>query len=146
MSPDEYVLKYNSYTRGTIESGWFFAEVYYYSSIGRALDCLKSHLRWGCNFDKESFLSEMGNVLRSYVNLCQHNMTCGDFLSHDWAKSREMVPGGISGCANGLVNMLRSDDSIRRIHFFANACSHVGFTFDMVAQRSLSDLFSENSK
>lgn len=143
LTPEEYLKRYNEFLRGTLETGWFYSEVSYFASIGRVLELLRRHLKFGINLDKDLLLTELGELLRQYVNLSMHTMSHGVFLFHDWAKSREMVPAGIAGCANSILNMMRTSDAEKSIHFLANACSHMGFTFDKVAQRSLENIASQ---
>jgi hypothetical protein len=139
MSPEEYLkLVHFTWSRHA-ESTWFVSEVAYYAAAGRVLDSLKGHLRLGCGIDKEKILTELAGLLRSLVELCTCTMSHGEFASHSWVSSREMVPAGVNGCANSILNMIRSAETSRRIHFLANACSQLGFTFDMVASRSLGE-------
>lgn len=146
MTPEDYLKKIQVFSNGTLETGWFFSEVSYYAAIGRVLESLRPHLKFGCNIDRGFILGELGFLLRNLVNLSSLSMYHGFFLSHDWSKSREMVPAGVNGCANSILNMLKTDDTERRTHFLANACSHLGFTFEVVAARSLEDAEFEFSK
>lgn len=140
MTPEEYLKKHSQFSSGTLETGWFYLEISYFASIGRVLDLLGKHIKFGVNLDKDLLLFELGELLRQFVNLSKHAMSHGVFAFYDWNRSKEMVPAGISGCANSILNMMRALDFEKRIHFLANACSHIGFTFDDVAQKSLENI------
>ena len=146
MTPEDYLKRIQAFSSGTLETGWFFSEVSYYAAIGKVLDSLKPYLKFGVNIDKDRILGSLGALLKSLVSLSYFTMNHGTFISTDWLKSREMVPAGINGCANSILNMLKSDDFSKRIHFFANACSHVGFDFIAVSRRSLIDAEADASK
>jgi hypothetical protein len=140
LTPEEYLKKHNEFSSGTLETGWFYLEICYFASIGRVLDLLRKHIKFGVNLDKDLLLIELGELLRQFVNLSKHTMQHGVFLFYDWTRSKEMVPAGISGCANSILNMMRALDFEKRIHFLANACSHMGFTFLDVAEKSLESI------
>jgi hypothetical protein len=140
MNSNEYVKLTQLFSEKNYESRWFVAEVNYYAAAGRVLDLLKNHLKLGYGIDKDSILRELGNLLKTFVELCVCTMSHNDFISHEWSKSKEMVPAGVSGCANGILNMIRATSNDRRIHFLANACSHLGFSFIDVAQSSVDNL------
>lgn len=144
MTPEEYVKRSQVFKNKHLETRWFVAEVNYYAAIGRALDSLRGHLRFGCAIDKNFILGELGFLLNALVEHQVCTMTHGVFISHDWVKSIEMVPAGVNGCANSILNMTKSDDPSRRCHFFANACSHLGFSFEDVALRNIEDMEKEH--
>ena len=143
MTSEEYLKQSQVFTQKNIESYWFITEVTYYSAAGRVLDSLRNHLRFGCGIEKDNILKELSFLLKSLVDLCVCTMSHLDFIAHDWVLSREMVPAGVNGCANSILNMIRTGEPTRRIHFLANACSHMGFSFKDVATRSLNDLMNE---
>jgi hypothetical protein len=145
MTSEEYLKQIQLLSNRYNEMTWFGAEVSYYAAAGRVLDLLKGHLRLGCGIDTGRVLRELGFLLRSVVELCMCTMSHGEFLSHPWNLSKEMVPAGVNGCANSILNMIRSGEAVRRAHFLANACSHLGFTFDMVAAQSIEDLKTETT-
>ena len=145
MTQDEYLKQAQDFRNWNHELTWFSAEVTYYAAAGRVLDSLRHHLRLGCGIDKDKILQELAFLLWALTGLCACTMSHGDFLSHDWNSSKEMVPAGVNGCANSILNMIRSSESSRRVHFLANACSHLGFTFETVAKRSIEILQEENS-
>jgi hypothetical protein len=140
MTPGEYLNQVRELSNKNVELTWFSAEVAYYAAAGRTLDSLKDHLRLGCGIDKDEILIELGSLLKSIVDLCVCTMSHLVFVNHNWISSREMVPAGVNGCANSILNMIRSGDAERRIHFFANACSHLGFSFDAIAEQSITTL------
>lgn len=140
MNPEEYLKQSQTFKNKHLETRWFVAEVNYYAAIGKVLDSLRNHLKFGCGYDKELILGELGFLLSSFVELCVCTMYHGVFVSHDWRRSIEMVPAGVNGCANSILNMTKTDDVSKRCHFFMNACSHLGFSFEEVALRSLQDL------
>lgn len=144
MTQEEYLKQVKFFSNRHHELTWFVAEVAYYSAAGRVLDSLKGHLRLGCGIDNDKILRELGFLLKSLVELCICTMSHGEFVMHNWPSSREMVPAGVNGCANSVLNMIRAGETGRRVHFLANACSHLGFDFDAVARQSVEDLKSEN--
>lgn len=144
MTPEEYLKQIKVFSNRHHELTWFTAEVAYYAAAGRVLDSLKGHLRLGCGIDNGKILCELGWLLKSLVELCACTMSHGEFLMHNWSSSREMVPAGVNGCANGILNMIRAGETGRRVHFLANACSHLGFDFGAVALQNLEDLKNEN--
>ena len=144
MTPQEYLKQIKVFSNRNHELTWFSAEVAYYADAGRVLDSLRGHLRFGCGIDNDKILRELGFLLKSLVDLCVCTMSHGEFLMHNWSSSREMVPAGVNGCANSILNMIRTGETGRRVHFLANACSHLGFGFDAVANQSVEYLKSEN--
>jgi hypothetical protein len=146
MTPGEYLNQIRELSNKNVELTWFSAEVAYYAAAGRTLDSLKDHLRLGCGIDKDEILIELGSLLKSIVDLFSCTMSHLVFVNHNWISSREMVPAGVNGCANSILNMIRSGDAERRIHFFANACSHLGFSFDVIAEQSITTLKKASTK
>lgn len=146
MTQDEYLKQTQVFYNWNHELTWFSAEISYYAAAGRVLDSLRCYLRLGCGIDREKILQELAFLLWSFTGLCACTMSHGEFLSHNWDSSREMVPAGVNGCANSILNMIRSGETARRIHFFANACSHLGFSFDVVAQKSIEILKKEHGE
>jgi hypothetical protein len=143
MTAEEYVKQSQAFKNKYLETRWFVAEVNYYAAIGNTLDSLRGHLRFGCDIDRDFILGELGFLLGALVEHQVCTMAHGVFISHDWRRSIEMVPAGVNGCANSILNMTKTDDPERRCHFFANACSHLGFNFEDVASRSLENMKRE---
>jgi hypothetical protein len=139
-TPAQYLSEIQALKNHYIEQTWFSAEVAYYAAAGRVLDSLKDHLRFGCDFNKQKILFELGTLLKSLADLCIVTISHLDFINHNWDSSKEMVPAGINGCANSILNMIRSGDSSKRVHFLANACSHLGFSFEIISSQSLINL------
>lgn len=146
MTPGEYLNQIRELSNKNVELSWFSTEVAYYAAAGRTLDSLKGHLRLGCGIDRNEILTGLGYLLKSIVDLFSCTMSHLVFVNHDWVSSREMVPAGVNGCANSILNMIRSGDAERRIHFFANACSHLGFSFDVVAEQSITLLKNDSTR
>ena len=143
MTQDEYFKQTRVFFSRGHELTWFSAEISYYAAAGRTLDSLSRHLRLGCGIDKDKILQELASLLWAFTGLCSCTMSHGDFLAHNWDTSKEMVPAGVNGCANSILNMIRSGETSKRVHFLANACSHLGFSFETVAQKSIEILKKE---
>ena len=143
MTPEEYLKQIKLFSNRHHELTWFTAEVAYYAAAGRVLDSLRGHLRLGCGIDNNKILRELGSLLKALTELCVCTVSHGEFLMHNWSSSREMVPAGVNGCANSILNMIRAGETGRRAHFLANACSHLGFDFGAVARQSLEDIKNE---
>jgi len=140
VNPAQFLEECQQFYSKNLENRAFYCEMRIYSSAGKILDILQGRLRSGIQLDRDQFVSHLGTLLFHLGELSHCHFEVYSFVNVNWDRYKSVVPGGYTGCALSILNLLKSQDLTSKIQSLSVACSHLGVTWEQVTDACLKDL------